>query len=112
MVEIESENKWVDLAIKGISTVIGFAAAALVGSLFGPTISAHSGIKKAILEAGKLGIETVVTYEVAAAMNDEIKEGVDGYNKLAQEVNEGRKAIEESSKSGEIIYYEGEVNNG
>ena len=112
MIEIEIENKWVDLAVKGISTAIGFAAAALVGSLFGPTIANQSGIKRAAMEIGRLGIETVVTYDVASAMCDEIKEGIEGYNTLAHEVNEGRKAIAESSQSDEIIYYESEVSNG
>ncbi len=107
MVEIDTGNKWVDLAIRGASTLLGFAAAALVGCVFGPAVSRHTGVSRLALKAGEFGIGTVVTYEVAGRMNDEIRELVDGYNVFAHELNEGRKAIKESSNTGEIVYNEG-----
>lgn len=107
MVEIDTGNKWVDLAIRGASTLLGFAAAALVGCAFGPAVSRHTGVSRLVLKAGEFGIGTVVTYEVAGKMNDEIREFVDGYNTFAHELNEGRKAINESSERGGILYDEG-----
>lgn len=98
MIEINLENKWVDLAIDAISTIIGMTAAGLVGSLFTPTINNYTGLKKTALEAGRVGIETVVTYKVASTMSDEIKDYVSRYDVLAEQINAGRKAMKENKE--------------
>ena len=98
MIEINLENKWVNLAIDAISTVIGMSAAGLVGSLFTPTIDNYTGVKKTVLEAGRLGIETVVTYEVASTMHDEITDYVSRYDQIAAEINAGRRAMKENEE--------------
>ena len=99
MVEIDLENKWVDLAIDLISTIIGGAAAGLVGDMFTPTINSSTGVKRKALEAGRIGIETVVVYKVASTMSDEIRDQVSRYDELAAQINAGRKAIKESKEA-------------
>lgn len=96
MFEIDLENKMVGFAIDGISTLLGFASAALVGAIFGPTIASQTGIKKIFLSLGKIGLETIVTYDVSATMKEEIVECVNTYNKTAHEINMGRQAINDN----------------
>lgn len=93
MVEVNLDNEWVDLAIQGVATVIGIAAGALVGGSFNPIINSKTGIAKYACKAGKLGIETVVTYKVASTMNDDICECVEAYNDIAKKINAGEKII-------------------
>ena len=99
MVEINLENKWVDLAIDLIATLIGGAAAALVGETFTPTINSSTGIKRKAFEAGRIGVETVVVYKVASTMSDEIRDQVSRYDELAAQINEGRKAMKENKEA-------------
>ena len=96
MIEINLESKAVDFAINLISTIIGIAASSLVGGMFDPMISQHTGISRCAMEAGRLGIETVVLYEVASTMSDELRDDISSYNKIASEINTGRALIESS----------------
>lgn len=108
MVEIDTGNKWVDIILRGISTVAGFAAAALIGGSFDSTISNTSGIKRVALETGRLGIETVAVYEVSSKMYEELKEFADEYNEHATAFNVGRETIGQSSNDNVIYYEDGE----
>ena len=98
MIEINTESKIFDFAVNLVSTLIGFAAGGLVGGIFNSTISQYSGITRCAMEAGRLGIETVVTYEVASTMSDEIRDDVYIYNKLASEINAGRALLEHNKE--------------
>ena len=109
LVEINLENKWVKLAIKGAATLIGFAASSVVGGLCDTFIDTKDGLLKSCLEIGKFGIETVVLYDVATTMNNEINETVEAYNTLASEVNAGREAMKSDSQT---VYISKEVDNG
>lgn len=96
MIEVNLENKAVDIIINLISTIIGIAASSLVGGMFDPMISQHTGVTRCALEAGRLGMETVVLYKVASTMSDEFREDIGYYNKIASEINAGRALIESS----------------
>lgn len=93
MVEVNLDNKWVDLAIRAISTGIGFAAAGLVGGMFNPVIAQQTGATKVAYQAGLFGLETVTVYKVATTMNDELREDVENYNVFAAEMNAGHKLL-------------------
>lgn len=87
-----------------LASAIGFGASILVDGICSNLINGYScsGIKKAIMKLGQIGLDTLTMYSVSSKMRDEIDDIVDGINDWsgAVDVYNEQKGLDISTTKG------------
>ena len=84
MIKINKDTDLYNAIANVIATVIGLAGASIISGFCNSMISVSEcgPVKKSFMNLGKMGLETVTTFEVSAAMRDDIDDIVDFYNDM------------------------------
>ena len=90
MITINKDSKYYPVVADTISAIIGTGASMIVRSFCNAIVDTcpESKPKKSIMKLGIFGLETVTLYDVASEARSTIDSLVDGYNDLAQAINE------------------------
>lgn len=93
MIKINKDSDWYPVVANAVSTFVGFGSMLIVGALSRSVIdnSNQSGFKKLAMTSGVCGLETMTIFSVSSMMREQIDDLVDGYNEIAEAINNNQK---------------------